>query len=271
MGREKRVTTRKRLVGGNQETVLSIVKDNIDTQAPPAASYAARKGLRLLGIGKRRKLAASALHEINQAADSEELTSSVQAAARETAALAEKTLHTFNEALSTPGLKEETKRALDNLSEYTELALESMDQPIDDALDKLHDAGTKMASNVVQGAVKVGSSALSAIPGVGAVVALGKIANDVAHTAEKVTESVSDAVDAVADAVRTLRMKQREAQQTLENTQASMKAFQEQSYSLPEQQHIQQQGGYGRTQSRNKQRWLLRNKYRTRKVRFAMH
>lgn len=277
MKREKRCTRKQRLAkggGGEDDTVLSIVEKKAVESAAPVAGYAARKGLRLLGIGKRKpNLAAAALHEVNQAADSPDLTHSIEAAAKETATIAEKALHTFNAALSTDGMKTETKRALDNAAQYTEMALTSMDEPIDLALDKLNEAGSKAASSMAKGAVKVGSSVLSAIPGVGAVMALGNIADNVAHTAEQVTESVADAVDAVTEVVHTLREKQLQAQQTLQETQQSIQAFQKQSYSLPQQQHIQQQGGYmgsskTHTCNRAKQRWLLRNKYRTRKVRF---
>lgn len=99
----------------------------------------------------------------------------------------------FNDKVNTPEIKEQTKEALDNAAEIANEALESMDKPLNTAIDQLNAAGVKAASGITSGVIKVGTDAMSAIPGIGAIVALGKMANDVSAAAKEVVEATSDA------------------------------------------------------------------------------
>ena len=121
--------------------------------------------------------------------------------AAETAEISEKLLENFNEKLSTPKMKEETKEALDNAAEYADIAVEAMDEPINKAVDQLNEAGTKALSGVVSGLIKVGTDALAAVPGAGAIIELGKMANDATAAAGDVVEATSDVTSTLSKVV----------------------------------------------------------------------
>jgi hypothetical protein len=111
-------------------------------------------------------------------------------------------LKNFNNKVNTPEMKEQTKLALDNAAEIANEVLESMDEPINGAIDKLNASGIKAASGLTSGVIKVGTGAMTAIPGVGAIVALGKIANDVSAAASQVVEAASEAAITMSKVVK---------------------------------------------------------------------
>jgi hypothetical protein len=92
--------------------------------------------------------------------------------------------------------------ALENAAQYAEIALVAMDQPINKALDKLHEAGIKAAASSVSGVIKVGTDAMAAVPGVGAIVELGKVVNDVSTAVGNVVGAASDATNTVSKLVK---------------------------------------------------------------------
>ena len=147
------------------------------------------------------KGSAALIGNINDALESPEVGESLNEVAEETAEISEKLLENFNEKLSTPKMKEETKVALDNAAEYADIALEAMDEPINKAVDQLNEAGTKALSGAVSGAIKVGTDALAAIPGAGAIIELGKMANDATAAAGDVVEAASDATTTISKVV----------------------------------------------------------------------
>jgi hypothetical protein len=103
----------------------------------------------------------------------------------------------FNNKINNPIFKKQANETLENVSDYMEMGLKAMDKPIDEAIVKLNDAGTKAASGTLSSAIKVGTDAIAAIPGIGAVVELGKIAND----ASKGISSLVDAGSQVSETV----------------------------------------------------------------------
>ena len=147
------------------------------------------------------KGSATVIGNINDVLESPEVGESLNEVAEETAEISEKLLENFNEKLSTPKMKEETKVALDNAAEYADIALEAMDEPINKAVDQLNEAGTKALSGAVSGAIKVGTDALAAIPGAGAIIELGKMANDATAAAGDVVEAASDATTTISKVV----------------------------------------------------------------------
>ena len=98
----------------------------------------------------------------------------------------------FNEEVSTPEAKEELKKAVGNLAVVTDIVLDKMDEPIDKAIDKIGESGQKIASAAVSGAIKVGTDAASAMPGVGALIEIPNIATQLANSASNITDSVTD-------------------------------------------------------------------------------
>jgi hypothetical protein len=110
-------------------------------------------------------------------------------------------LKNLNNKLITPELKEETKLAMDNIADYVEIGVTSMDKPIDDAIDQLNNASTKAISGIGSGIIKVGTDLLAAVPGVGAIVEAGKIINDVSSAVGNVAEAASDAASTMSKVV----------------------------------------------------------------------
>jgi hypothetical protein len=107
--------------------------------------------------------------------------------------------------INTPEFKAEFKETMDNIADYSDIALKAMDKPIDDALDKLNESSIKAASAAVSGAVKIGTDAMAAIPGVGAIIELGKIANDGSKAVSTIVESTKEASDTFSNFVNETR------------------------------------------------------------------
>jgi hypothetical protein len=147
------------------------------------------------------KGSAAVIENINDVLESPKIENSVNEAATETAEIGEKLLENFNEKLSSPEIKEQAKEALENAADYTEIAVEAMDKPLNKAIDQLNEAGTKAASGIASGVIKVGTDAMAAVPGLGAVIELGKMANDASAAAGDVVEAASQATSTVSKVV----------------------------------------------------------------------
>lgn len=224
------------------EGVLGIIGNKLSGYSGQVFDYVKNKGLRLAGLQEIKKEeesiiddstkevdqkvseignaasgivsdvkkvfdegSAAVIGNINGVLESPKVGQSLNEASAETAAIGEKLLDNFNEQLSTPEMKEQTKEALENASIVTEIAVDAFEKPLNKALDELNAAGTKATSGIVSGAIKVGTDALSAIPGVGAVVELGKIANDASKAAKDVVKATSDAASTVKELVEETR------------------------------------------------------------------
>ena len=87
----------------------------------------------------------------------------------------------INDKFDNPEFKKELSESIDNAADVAEITIKAMDKPIDAAIVKLNDAGTKAASGIGAGAIKVGTDMLGAIPGFGAIIDLGKIINACNH------------------------------------------------------------------------------------------
>jgi hypothetical protein len=147
------------------------------------------------------KGSAAVIENINDVLESPKVGETFVEAASETAAIGEKLLENFNEKLSTPELKEETKIALDNVADYTDIAVEALDEPLNKAIDELNEAGTKAASGAVSGLIKVGTDAMAAVPGAGAIIEVGKMLNDGSRAVGDVASAASDATSTISKVV----------------------------------------------------------------------
>jgi hypothetical protein len=217
--------------------IFDIIGDKISGYSGKAINYVKDKGLRLVGlqpiqqpettqnaatqevdqkineigsaaseiIGDVKNVvdkgSAAILGNINDVLKSPQVGESLSEAASETAQIGEKLLENFNEKLSTPELKEQAKIALDNAAEYADIAVEAMDEPLNKAVDELNEAGTKAASGATAGIIKVGTDAMAAVPGAGAVIEVGKILNDVSRAVGDVAEAASEATSTVSKVV----------------------------------------------------------------------
>jgi len=168
------------------------------------------------------KGSAAVLGNINEVLQSPQVGETLTEAASETAEIGEKLLETFNEKLSTPEIKEEAKIALDNAADYADIAVEALDEPINKAVDQLNEAGTKAASGIAAGIVKVGTDALAAVPGAGAVIEVGKIVNDASRAFGDVASAASEATSTVSKVVEETSKNINEGIEKLEEKKESM-------------------------------------------------
>jgi hypothetical protein len=242
----------------NNEGILNVIGNKLSNYTGDTTDYLKEKGLRFINSTKRGtdassndtnsgfisnvinvidKGSAAVLSNINETLKDPNLKRGVIETAKETAAISEDLLENFNNNLSTPKLKEETKRAIDNAADYVELVVTSMDEPINKSIDQLSASGTKAASAAVSGAIKVGTDALGAIPFYGAIIDAGKIANDSFKSFSKMSEAASDASKTISKIVeessqninvglKELKERKKEASQIANRTMNSINAFQ---------------------------------------------
>lgn len=183
-----------RIDENNSMNATKEVDENINKVSDAASglvSGAKQIGSNIVNVFDRGS--AAIVENMNDVLGSKKVEESLGDAAQETAAIGEKLLENINEKISTPELKEETKKVLDNVADYTEIAVEAMDEPINKAVDELNKAGTTAASGIASGVVKVGTDVLAAVPGIGAVIEVGKMANDASAAAGDVVKAASDA------------------------------------------------------------------------------
>ena len=238
--RNRKNKTRKHYGGAVEVTdeskgIFDVIGDKLSGYSGKAINYVKDKGLRLVGlqpiqqptqnastqevdqkineIGNAAseiiedvknvvdKGSAAVLENINDVLESPKVGETLSEAATETAEIGEKLLENFNEKLSTPELKEEAKIALDNAAQYTDIAVEAMDEPINKAIDQLNEAGTKAASGAVSGIVKVGTDAMAAVPGAGAIIEVGKMVNDASRAIGDVASAASEATSTISKVV----------------------------------------------------------------------
>jgi hypothetical protein len=147
------------------------------------------------------KGSAAVIENINDVLKNPKVGASLNEAATETAEVGVNLLENFNKSLSTPELKEQTKKGFETAAEYANIVVESMDKPINNAVDELNKAGTKAASGAVTGAIKVVTNGMTAVPYVGSIISMGKIVNDVSKAAGDVVEAASDASSTISKVV----------------------------------------------------------------------
>jgi hypothetical protein len=190
----------------NQNNSTNNVDNNVDNNINKISDAASGlvSGAKEIGsdiVNVFDKGSAAVIENINTILDNPKIEASVSEAATETAEIGEKLLKKFNEKISTPELKAETKKALENAADYAEIAVEAIDKPLNKAIDQLNEDGTKAASGIATGVIKVGTDAMAAVPGLGAVIELGKMANDASAAAGDVVEATSKAASTVSKVV----------------------------------------------------------------------
>ena len=263
----------KDVMSEKSKGIFDIVGEKLSNYSGKVVGYVTDKGLRLAGLqpikkGEEKKVdestkevdkkineisdaasgvvsdivevfdkgSAAVVGQINDVLESPKVENSVTEAAEETADISEKLLEKFNDKLSSPKLKEEAKIAIENAADYADIAVEAMDEPVNKAIDQLNEAGTKAASGAISGLVKVGTDALAAVPGAGAVIELGKIANDASAAVGDVVEATSDATSTVSKVVQQtseninegldkLNERKKEGEKILNRTNESIETF----------------------------------------------
>lgn len=186
----------------NQNNSTNNIDNNINKISDAASGFVS--GAKEIGsdiVNVFDKGSAAVIGNINNILENPKIEASVSEAASETAEIGEKLLEKFNEKISTPELKAEAKKALENAADYAEIAVDAMDKPLNKAIDQLNEDGAKAASGIATGVIKVGTDAMAAVPGLGAVIELGKMANDASAAAGDVVEATSKAASTVSKVV----------------------------------------------------------------------
>ena len=174
---------------------------------------------------------------INDVLKNPRVNQGIKDAAKETATIGIELLKNFNENVSTPEFKEQTKQTMQNVAEISDVVIKKMDKPIDEAIDKLSESGNKIASAAAVGAVNAATDAAGAVPGLGAVIELPKLATDLANSASKITGAVSEASNTfkkvfdetsknINEGILELKKRQKEGLQIANRTKQSINKFQ---------------------------------------------
>jgi len=225
------------------------------------------------------KGSAAVIGNINAVLESPKIEKSVTEAASETATIGANLLEKFNQNLNTPEFKEATRESLDNISDYAEIGVKALNAPLDNAIDEFNEAGTKAAAGVATGVIKVGTDALGAVPGIGAIVDVGKMINDSTRAASTVVEAGSDAAETASElfiqtnegikqGIKELEEKKNEAMNIANRTTDSINQFQNPSldFSNSNSNNTSSKVGGGK---KTKKR-LLKRKAKSKRVRFAL-
>jgi hypothetical protein len=263
---------------------LKEIETPTDTKVEETTSDIANKASELANTATElaSKVSASIIGSVNTALNNPDVKGSVAETAKETAKIATEVLETFNNELSTPKMKEEVKEALDNAGEYAVIAGEALKEPLEVAGERINEAVVLGASGLASGAVKVGTDAAAAIPGLGAVVEVGKIINDssaaigdVVEAGTDIASTVSELVvntnDNITEGIEKLNAIKKEGNNIAERTGASVESFNDSSKNrnlssvVPS--ILKTENKIGGRKTRRK---LLKRKGKSKRVRFAI-
>ena len=314
------VTNIDKTGNSNNQGIFDIAGERVSQFAESTGSYLKNKGLRILGLQPIKqseqelnqanqvnttvsnisnsasgivsdlanvvnKTSLAVIENVNEVLGSPQVNESVRQSAERTEAIAENLLGTFNEKLNTPELKEQLSETFDNVADYAEIGVKAMNKPIDSAIDKLNEAGTKAISGVTSGAVKVGTDLLASVPYVGAVVDLGKAINDGSKAVGSVIESGSEATEAIAEllgdtsenlkqGIQELKEKKMEGEKIMNRTNNSISDFENPSKtlinSLPNtESSLPKKSTNGILKGGNTKKRIKKNKHKSKRVRFC--
>ena len=295
----------------NREGVLDMITDRATTAAETVVENVGNMGLHALGLEKIQpaetnqqstpgesvnvepgilssasnfadKATGAIINNVNEVLSSDAFQEGTKQASEETGAILKDTAASFNEALNNPIVKEEVKEALDTAGEYAGILADSMEEPVNKAVDVFAQAIPKATGAAVSGAIKVGTDMLGAIPGLGGIVEVGKMINDSSKAASGVIEAGSEAVESASDlfletsenfkrGLADLEEKKRMAEQISNRTTQSINQFSKPPPLLDGNnlvaQHIPSIMRGGACKTRKK---LLKNRGKSKRVRFAV-
>lgn len=213
------------------------------------------------------KTGSAIIKNVNEVLESDAVKETTAEAAKNTAEIVQENLEVFNDALNNPEVKAEVKEAIDHAGEVGSLVVEAAEKPIEKAVDIASNSAAKATAAASAGFIKVSTDMAAAIPGVGAVIEVGKILNDGSKAASAIVEAGTEAVEVASDAFVETKKKVEEGLKVLEEkknlaheissrTNKSIKEFEN---------VIKTQDGGRKTRRR-----LLKHRAKSKRVRFAM-
>lgn len=216
------------------------------------------------------KTSTAVIDNVNEVLDSPVVSESVSEAGKETAAITGKLAETFNSAMNNPEVKAEVEKAIENAGEIGLVVAKASEEPIKEATRVGVEAGTKALGAAGSGLIKVGTDMLGAVPGVGAIIDIGKMINDGSKAVSSIVEAGSEAVETTSDAftettenikqgLKDLDEKKRLAEQISNRTTNSINQFENPLL------NTSQYGGRRKTRRR-----LFKNKAKSKRVRFTI-
>jgi len=286
-----------------REGIIDIIGNKISGVASSAATFIGDSGLRLVGleridkskeeeeaskkvddnIGKIGdaasgivsdvgnvvdKTGAAVIENVNEVLGSSAVKETTEQAAEDTADIVKEGAETFNEALNDPEVKEQVEESIEKAGEIGSVVVEAAEKPIEKAVDVTANSISKATGAALAGVIKVGTDAAAAIPGVGAVIEVGKMLNDGSKAASAVVEAGSEAVEVASDAfietkenidegLKVLEEKKKLGHEISSRTDKSIKEFEE---------PVKTQAA-GARKTRRK---LLKHRGKSKRVRFAI-
>lgn len=140
------------------------------------------------------------INNINEILGSEDAKVTTKEAAEKTAQIIKNGAETFNEALNDPEVKAELEKSIKKAGEFASVVVEASEKPLDKAVDVAANATSKATGAALSGFIKVGTDMMAAVPGLGAVIEVGKMLNDGSKATSAVIEAGSEAVEVASDA-----------------------------------------------------------------------
>jgi ABC-type transporter Mla subunit MlaD len=241
-----------------KEGILEIAGDTALDAAEGTAAFVGKKLLRLLGLqpidsgepaeqDAASKIASKVfnivddkfgdiIQKLNNFLGDKNTRANIATSSKNLVEIFKLLLQDFNKTLNDPILKEEFVIAVYILGEYTKIFADAMDEPLDEAVDLLHDAILKALGGVSSGSLKVITDFAGAVPYAGAFVDLGKAINDGSKAAISVFDAGVNAVEAgsllvgktsqeLNQAFEQVKAKQQEASDILKRADDSIQNF----------------------------------------------
>jgi hypothetical protein len=174
---------------------------NIPAQEPAPAQDSRLKKAGRTAADILNKGLALVLSQVNTVLSSSGVQTSVDAEAARATELVTDIFSRVAEKLRDPKLQEQARLAGDELAVYAEILVEAMREPLTELVGVLSQSGLKATSAITVGIIKVVTDAMAAVPGLGAVMEIGKIANDVSRAVGDAAEAGSNATTAASKAV----------------------------------------------------------------------
>ena len=198
------------------EGLFGLISPKLSTYASNITNFAKEKGLRLIGLqsippddeaaaaaaaaaADEKPLSAEDAHRLKEFKTIENAIGNIVS---DTVKSTSNVLRDVNAKISTPEFKKEAEFALDNAAEIATMGVRAFEQPLNESIDVLSESGEKLVAGVSSGAIKVMTDVAAAVPYVGTVVELGKIANDASATIADVMDATSSATKAVSTVIQ---------------------------------------------------------------------
>ena len=207
--RKKRNHTCK--IGGTSNTQVSDASNNVvanasnnevDASNNVVVEAKVREGV-IDKLGNTLELTtANMLDRVNKVLESNQPDDKgLEEVVQDTVSILNKHVSNFNNTMDDPVAKEELKKTIENASEIADVIAQSAEKPLSRLIKVSFASSLDALRASISGAIKVLTDAMAAIPGVGAIIEIGKIANDSSKAVSAVVEAGSDITEATSDAI----------------------------------------------------------------------